>query len=127
VPHDIHFIEEIKNLSVKELGSKMRYHTDFSPEGANVDFVRIADRDKKKIQVRTYERGVEDETLACGTGAVASAIIAAEAEDISSPITVESRSGEMLKVYFDMVEGNFKNVYLEGKAKLVYEGEIQDV
>ncbi len=127
VPHVIHFVKDIENISVKELGSSMRYHADFSPEGANVDFVRIADRNKKKIQVRTYERGVEDETLACGTGAVASAIIAAEAEDISSPITVETRSGEMLKVHFEMVEGAFKNVYLEGKAQLVYEGEIQDV
>jgi diaminopimelate epimerase len=127
VPHVIHFVKDIENISVKELGSSMRYHADFSPEGANVDFVRIADRNKKKIQVRTYERGVEDETLACGTGAVASAIIAAEAEDISSPITVETRSGEMLKVHFEMVKGDFKNVYLEGKAQLVYEGEIQDV
>ena len=127
VPHVIHFVKDIENISVKELGSSMRYHADFSPEGANVDFVRIADRNKKKIQVRTYERGVEDETLACGTGAVASAIIAAEAEGISSPITVETRSGEMLKVHFEMVEGDFKNVYLEGKAQLVYEGEIQDV
>lgn len=127
VPHVIHFVKDIENISVKELGSSMRYHADFSPEGANVDFVRIVDRNKKKIQVRTYERGVEDETLACGTGAVASAIIAAEAEDISSPITVETRSGEMLKVHFEMVKGDFKNVYLEGKAQLVYEGEIQDV
>jgi len=127
VPHVVHFVKDIENISVKELGSSMRYHADFSPEGANVDFVRIDDRDKKKIKVRTYERGVEDETLACGTGAVASAIIAAEAEGIPSPITVETRSGETLTVYFEMLEGDFKNVYLEGKAQLVYEGEIQDV
>lgn len=124
VPHVIHFVEDIQKVGVKELGSKMRYHPEFSPAGANVDFVEIADRSKKKVLVRTYERGVEDETLACGTGAVASAIIAAESEDLSSPITVETRSGEALKVYFEEIEGRFKNVYLEGKARLVYEGEL---
>lgn len=127
VPHVVHFVKDIENVNVKDLGSRIRYHADFSPAGANVDFVRIADHKNKKIQVRTYERGVEDETLACGTGAVASAIIASEAEDLSSPIIVETRSGEILKVYFDMIEGEFKNVYLEGRANLVYEGEIHDV
>ncbi len=122
VPHVIHFVEDIENTGVKELGAKMRYHSDFSPAGANVDFVKIIDHDRNKIQVRTYERGVEDETLACGTGAVASAIIAAEAEHLKSPVTVETRGKEILRVYFDMVEGEFKNVYLEGKAELVYEG-----
>ncbi len=90
-----------------------------------LSFVKICS--KKEIMIRTYERGVEDETLACGTGAVASAIIAAEAERMASPITVETRSGEKLKVYFGLVKGNFKNVYLEGKAKLVYEGVMKNV
>jgi diaminopimelate epimerase len=74
--------------------------------------------------VRTYERGVEDETLACGTGSAASALIAAEAERMTPPISVETRSGEKLKVYFDKVDGNFKNVYLEGKARLVFDGVV---
>ena len=127
VPHVIHFVDDLEAVEVKKLGSKMRYHEEFSPHGANVDFVRIKDKNKNKIAVRTYERGVEDETLACGTGAVASAIISAEAEKLVSPITVETRSGELLKVYFESQEGSFKNVYLEGKAKLVYEGEIENV
>jgi len=127
VPHVIHFVQDIETIGVKELGSKMRYHPDFSPAGANVDFVKIIDHNKKKIKVRTYERGVEDETLACGTGAVASAIIAAEAEHLASPITVETKGMEILKVYFDVVKGDFKNVYLEGKAQLVYEGETKNV
>ena len=79
---------------------------------------------KNSIKIRTYERGVEDETLACGTGAVASAVISAEAEKMSSPVTVGTRSGEELKVYFKMIGGEFKEVYLEGKAKLVYGGII---
>ena len=127
VPHVIHFVKDIEDISVKELGSKMRYHADFSPSGANVDFVKVVDQPNSKIRVRTYERGVEDETLACGTGAVASAIIAAEAEHLKSPVTVETRGKETLKIYFDVVEGSFKNVYLEGAAQLVYEGVIEDV
>jgi diaminopimelate epimerase len=124
VPHVIHFVKDIEEIGVKELGSKMRYHADFSPAGANVDFVKVIDQAGSKIRVRTYERGVEDETLACGTGAVASAIIAAEAEHLKSPVLVETRGKETLKVYFDAVGGGFKNVYLEGEAQLVYEGSI---
>jgi diaminopimelate epimerase len=127
VPHVIHFVDDLEAIEVNKLGPKMRYHEEFSPNGANVNFVKIADKNKNKIAVRTYERGVEDETLACGTGAVASAIISAEAEKLVSPITVETRSGELLKVYFESHEGNFKNVYLEGKVRLVYEGEIENV
>jgi diaminopimelate epimerase len=127
VPHVIHFVNDIETVEVKKLGHEMRYHKEFSPHGANVDFVKIIDKDKNRIAVRTYERGVEDETLACGTGAVASAIISAEAEKLMSPITVETRSGELLKVYFESQKESFKNVYLEGKAKLVYEGEIENV
>lgn len=125
VPHVIHFVDDIENIDVKEIGAEMRYHSEFSPEGANVDFVKIINQGKNKIKVRTYERGVEDETLACGTGAVASAIISAEAEKLTSPVTVETRSKELLKVYFELIEGNFMNVYLEGKAQLVYEGTIK--
>ena len=125
VPHVIHFVDDLENIDVKGLGASMRYHPDFSPAGANADFVKLSG--KSSIKVRTYERGVEDETLACGTGAVASAIISAESEKMTSPVTVETRSGEKLKVYFKMVKGNFANVYLEGKAKLVYEGVMSDV
>lgn len=123
VPHVIYFVDDIQNIDVKNLGAEMRYHKEFSPAGTNVDFVKIVD--KNKIKVRTYERGVEDETLGCGTGAVASAIISAEAEKLISPVNVETRGGEILKVYFDRVDGGFKNVYLEGKARLVFDGEIQ--
>ncbi len=127
VPHVIHFVDDLEAVEVKNLGPKMRYHKDFSPQGANVDFVKVTDKNNSRIAVRTYERGVEDETLACGTGAVASAIISAEAEKLVSPISVETKSGEVLKVYFESQEGNFKNVYLEGKTRLVYEGEIENV
>ncbi|MFA6141741.1 MAG: diaminopimelate epimerase [Candidatus Omnitrophota bacterium] len=125
VPHVIHFVDDLEKIDVKNLGSHIRHHDEFSPEGTNADFVKLID--KYNIKIRTYERGVEDETLACGTGAVASAIISAETEKMPSPVTVETRSGEKIKVYFEMVDGNFKNVYLEGMAKLVYEGEFDYV
>ncbi len=122
VPHVVHFVDDLDNVDVKALGSHMRYHKEFSPQGTNADFVKVVAR--QHIKIRTYERGVEDETLACGTGAVASAIITAEAEKAASPITVETRSGEHLKVYFELIEGSFRNVYLEGAAELVFNGRI---
>ena len=122
VPHTIHFVKDLDAIDVKNLGSHIRNHGEFAPGGTNADFVRIID--KKSIAVRTYERGVEDETLACGTGAVASAIISAESEKIPSPVIVVTRSGEKLKVHYEMIEGNFKNVYLEGKAQIVCDGIV---
>jgi diaminopimelate epimerase len=124
VPHVIHFVNDLESIDVRELGAKMRYHEEFSPHGANVNFVKIINKKKNRIAVRTYERGVEDETLACGTGAVASAIISAEAEDLKSPVAIETKSGETLKVYFELENGSFKNVYLEGKARLIFEGVL---
>ncbi len=120
VPHVVHFVSDIDTIDVKGLGGSLRYHKEFSPEGANVDFVQVLDA--HTIKVRTYERGVEDETLACGTGVVASAVIASESEKLDPPITVHTKGGERLTVYFDVVEGRFRNVYLEGAARLVYKG-----
>lgn len=125
VPHVVHFVDDIEKVDVRNLGSYMRNHGEFAPEGTNADFVKILD--KKTIRIRTYERGVEDETLACGTGAVASAIISAETEKMASPVTVETQSGEKIRVYFEIIDGIFKNVYLEGKAAIVYEGVTNDV
>ncbi len=125
VPHVIHFVDDLESIDVRNIGSHMRNHGEFAPAGTNADFVKVDN--EKTISVRTYERGVEDETLACGTGSVASALIAAEAEKMSSPVTVVTRSGEKLKVHFDLIKGNYKNVYLEGKAKLVYEGVLYEV
>ncbi len=125
VPHSIHFVDDLENVDVKSVGAGIRYHPDFAPKGTNADFVKVIG--KNTISIRTYERGVEDETLACGTGAVASAVISAEAEKMTSPVTVITRSGEKLKVYFEMINNEFRNVHLEGEAKLVYEGEIDYV
>jgi diaminopimelate epimerase len=82
--------------------------------------------DRQTIRVRTYERGVEDETLACGTGAVASALISSQKGLVESPVDVRVKSGETLKIYFHKTSGEFKDIYLEGKAKVVYEGRLWD-
>ncbi len=123
VPHVVHFVKDIDKVDVKAVGESIRYHKEFSPSGTNADFVEILD--SHNIRVRTYERGVEDETYACGTGVVASAIIAAESEKLESPVNVETKGGDRLRVYFDLVDGHFKNVYLEGEAKLIFTGSIK--
>jgi len=101
----------------------VRFHKRFSPAGTNVDFVEPLSKDC--VCVRTYERGVEGETLACGTGSVASALVTAYnlMPSSSGAIDVKTRSGEVLRVYFDKSKGTFKNVWLEGSVRKVYKGE----
>ncbi len=125
VPHVVHFVEGIENYNVKDMGSKLRYHKLFEPEGTNADFVEV--RDKNTIIVRTYERGVENETLACGTGVVASAIIANLVKKVGSPVSAVTRSGDTLKVFFKKEINHFVDVYLEGKAAIIFEGRVDYV
>lgn len=127
VPHAIIIVDKVNSLDVKDLGAKIRYHKKFKPRGTNVDFVEI--KDKNKIKIRTYERGVEDETLACGTGTVASAIIADFYEnhfklDGKREMLVEVKSSEILKVVFSVDGKSFEDVWLEGKSYLVYYGYL---
>ncbi len=124
VPHAVIFVQGLPDIDVVKLGRCIRYHRNFSPAGANVNFVEVEGR--KSIKVRTYERGVEDETLACGTGAVASAIVfIAKSPDNQAGryiINVKTHSGEVLKVYFDKIEGQFTNAWLEGKVRITGQG-----
>jgi len=124
VPHAVEFVEDAASVAVKDLGRKVRFHAQFQPAGTNANFVRVVDR--KHIKVRTYERGVEDETLACGTGAVASALIAAKKGLVDSPVEVQTSGGEILNIYFQPKGEGFDRVFLEGDARLVYEGELWD-
>lgn len=124
VPHTVVFVEELEKIDVDGLGREIRYHKQFAPKGTNVDFVETVNRDS--IEIRTYERGVEGETLACGTGSAASALIFALKANAASPINVHTKSKEILKVYFKKVGNNFSDVWLEGKAKIVYTG-VYDV
>lgn len=120
VPHVVIFVEGLDKIDVVNLGSQLRYHKKFAPKGTNVDFVEILSNNA--IKIRTYERGVEDETLACGTGVVAGALVFSFKTDSGNEIKVFTKSGEILKVYFDKKENIFRNVWLEGKAKIVYKG-----
>jgi diaminopimelate epimerase len=123
VPHTVIFVEGLDKIDVKNIGREIRYHKAFSPAGTNVNFVEVVSRDT--IRVRTYERGVEDETLACGTGSTASALISSFmlAAPGDKKIKVLTQSGEVLKVYFKESSNRFLDVWLEGRARVVYTGE----
>ncbi len=123
VPHVVIPVAKIDDADVRREGAAVRHHQMFSPNGTNVNF--IEKRGPNKIAIRTYERGVEDETLACGTGIVASALIFAASEKSSSPITVLARGGDELQVGFEKVEEGFRNVTLTGPAEFVFEGTIK--
>ena len=123
VPHVVITLPNINDVNVRREGAAIRYHTIFSPSGTNVNF--IEKRGPRKIAIRTYERGVEDETLACGTGIVASALVFGATEGCDGPITVLARGGDELQVGFETVAGRFRNVTLTGPAEFVFEGEIE--
>ena len=123
VPHVVIPVSRIDDVDVRREGSAIRYHEMFSPKGANINF--IEKRGPTKIAVRTYERGVEDETLACGTGVVASALIFAVTENGGGPISVIARGGDELQVSFDRIDNQFRNVTLTGPADFVFEGTIE--
>lgn len=125
VPHVVHFLQDDVNIEgypVREMGQKVRYHKLFEPEGTNANFAKVLS--ENKIRLRTYERGVEDETLACGTGAVASAIVSYLVNGTRQPVEVLTTSGDILNIYFSANNKKIHNVYLEGSAKIVYEGEV---
>ncbi|MCG2713010.1 MAG: diaminopimelate epimerase [Candidatus Omnitrophica bacterium] len=124
VPHAVYFVEDLDSTNIRILGRLFRYHRQFEPEGTNVDFEQILDQGM--IGIRTYERGVEAETLACGTGSVASALIYHHkfvGVAGNYMVKVQTKGDEILRVYFDYKDGNFENVWLKGKARIVYKGE----
>src|SRR2546421_5965547 len=123
VPHVVAPVSKIEDVDVRKRGAALRYDKEFSPAGANANF--IEKRDAKEILVRTYERGVEDETLACGTGVVASALIFAATEKVAGPIRVTVRSGGELSVDFEKTGQKFTNVTLTGPAEFAFEGTIE--
>ena len=123
VPHVVVPVAKVADVDVLREGSTIRRHEAFSPKGANVNF--IEKRAPDKIAIRTYERGVEDETLACGTGVVASALIFAATENAKGPITVIARGGDELRVAFEKIDKQFRNVTLTGPAEFVFEGTIE--
>ena len=123
VPHAVLFVLDADQAMVQKLGSTIRYHSNFAPKGTNVNFVQ--ELGPNFIRVRTYERGVEGETLACGTGVTASALIASKVHQFTSPVKIQVQSGDTLEVSFTEKNGEFDNVCLNGPADFVYEGRIQ--
>jgi diaminopimelate epimerase len=122
VPHTVVFVEG-DDAPVREWGRVIRFDPVFQPEGANANFVTVLG--PGEILARTYERGVEDETRACGTGAVASAIIASIKKNILPPIAVTTSGGDRLTIEFELRNDNrAENVYLKGPARIVYQGEL---
>ena len=122
VPHVIFPVDDLEKVDVVKLGRETRYHEAFQPEGTNANFVTI--RGRNDLDIRTYERGVEDETLACGTGCIAAAIISAAVEKAESPIIAHTRGGNLLKIYFTLEPGGAKEVFLEGDARIIYRGHL---
>ncbi|MFN2475015.1 MAG: diaminopimelate epimerase [Chthoniobacterales bacterium] len=123
VPHVVIPVAAVGVVNVREVGSAVRHHPEFPPRGANVNFLER--RGDRQIAIRTYERGVEDETLACGTGVVASALIFAAIENVEGPIGVLVRGGDELRVGFERRGDVFTKVTLSGPADFVFEGTVQ--
>jgi diaminopimelate epimerase len=123
VPHAVLFVKNADEAMVCPVGSELRYHAHFAPKGTNVNFVQLLD--KNFIRVRTYERGVENETLACGTGVTASALVTARLHDFTSPVKVQVQGGDLLEINFDRSGEDFTNVRLTGPADFVFEGKVQ--
>lgn len=139
-PHHVRFVRNIMEYPVVEEGAKIRYSDDYKPGGTNVNFVELLP--DNTIFVRTYERGVEDETLSCGTGIVASALASALFKNFTSPVHVKAQGGE-LSVEFTPASmrqtgasivgessqsghrGIFQDIFLIGPAKLVFEGDLE--
>ncbi len=123
VPHVVVPVAKIEEIEVRTVGAALRHHPEFAPRGANANFSEK--RGPHQIAIRTYERGVEDETLACGTGVVASAILFAANENVSGPIDILVRGGDTLSVDFTRNGDRFTNVTLTGPADFVFDGTIE--
>lgn len=124
VPHTIIPVsgEELSEMDVVRLGREIRFHPRFAPAGTNANFIRV--RDSHSLDIRTYERGVEDETLACGTGAAAAALMTTAWKLTSPPVAVVTRSGARLLIHPDPTNPGSGDIFMEGIASLVYRGQL---
>lgn len=119
--HYVQFVENVAGFPVVEKGRQLRYHERFFPDGTNVNFVERTGNEK--LTIRTYERGVEDETYSCGTGVTAASLVVAATQNITSPVTLETPGGT-LEVAFEFSDNTFRHVYLSGPAEKVFEGTV---
>ncbi|MEI6279108.1 MAG: diaminopimelate epimerase [Verrucomicrobiae bacterium] len=121
VPHAVVFVDAVEAVDIARAGAALRRHPAFAPNGANANFAQVVS--PGNLVLRTFERGVEAETLACGTGVCAAALLHHLATGAPSPVAVRVRGGETLRVGFDS-SGGFKNVTLTGPADFVFDGSI---
>ena len=124
VPHVVVQVKDLTSHPVVEQGRVIRYHDYFAPEGTNANFITISGPDS--LEIRTYERGVEDETLACGTGSIASALVAFSRNLVKSPTRVKTRSGEILTISFEKNGNAIEKVWMEGNTTIAYEGTLHE-
>jgi diaminopimelate epimerase len=123
VPHSVVFVDNIDYIDVVKYGKAIRFHKTFLPIGTNVNFVKVLD--DSTIVVRTYERGIEDETLSCGTGITASGIISVLRGFVQSPVNVISKGGDKLVVSLKNSNGKISNIVLEGPVVISFKGVIE--
>jgi diaminopimelate epimerase len=123
VPHAILFVPDADKAMVLELGPEVRRHPHFGPRGTNVNFVQVLA--PNHIRVRTFERGVEGETLACGTGVTAAALVSSRVHNFNSPVKVQVQGGDQLEVSFQQANGAFTNVRLSGPAEFGFDGRTE--
>lgn len=123
VPHGVVFVDDLAGIDIVKLGAAVRYHDHFAPAGTNANFVAV--EKPGELAIRTYERGVENETLACGTGMAACALIYSELNNVGSPIKVRVAGGDVLEIGFNKTaDGQFENVTLLGPADFTFEGNL---
>ena len=124
VPHTVRFVRDVNKIAVVEIGRTIRQHPYFKPAGTNVNFVEVQGRNR--IAIRTYERGVEDETLACGTGSVAASCLSYLIHNLKTPLEVKTKSGKSLFIDFEysVKDRRFHNVTMEGDANVVYNANL---
>jgi diaminopimelate epimerase len=121
-PHHVRFVENVTDYPVVPEGSKIRYSENYSPDGTNVNFVTPISSDE--IYVRTYERGVEDETLSCGTGVTACALVFGYQNELHE-VKIKTQGGNLKVRYTEQSDGSFQNILLIGPAEQVFEGKIE--
>ena len=122
VPHAVLEVDDLAGMDVACMGAALRQHVDFAPQGANVDFIHV--EPDRTVRVRTYERGVEAETLACGTGLIASGLIAGRLGRVTPPVRLRPASGDELTVDFSLTPDGARDVTLTGPTAYVFEGTL---
>ena len=122
-PHFIKFTENVENVDVVNTGREIRYSSAFEKNGINVNFVETVD--DSSIYVRTYERGVENETLSCGTGVTAAALVAAHNQNGFNNVDVKTPGGKLSVEFYKIDDQHFKDIWLCGPAEFVFKGTIE--